>query len=101
MDKLKKWYSEHKDEPLFKAKLLVVFLVILAICVQIYANYRDKEETLQTETSAVEMTAEEPEEDIVLIFWENSRAHFIAFIGVTAALAFVKYKNRRKIKESG
>lgn len=101
MNKLKKWYSEHKDEPLFKGKLLVVFLVILAICVQIYADYRDKKETLQTETSAVEVTAEETEEDIVLTFWENSRAHFIAFIGVTAALAFVKYRNRRKIRESG
>lgn len=101
MNKLKKWYGEHKDEPLFKGKLLVVFLVILAIGVQIYADYRDKKETLQTETSAATLTAEETEEDIVLTFWENSRAHFVAFIGVTAALAFVKYKNRRKIKESG
>ncbi len=101
MNKLRKWYGENKDKPLFKAKLLVVFLVILAIGVQIYADYRDKKETLQTETSAVEVTVEETEEDIVLIFWENSRAHFIAFIGVTAALAFAKYKNRRKIKESG
>lgn len=101
MNKLKKWYSENKDKPLFKAKLLLVILIVLAIGVQIFADYRDKRELAQAETSAVEIIAEETEEDVILIFWENSRAHFIAFIGVVCALAAVQFKKRRKLRESG
>ncbi len=102
MNKLKKWYSENKDKPLFKAKLLLVVLIILAIGVQIYANYRDEKEFQNTETSVTETAAEEADEqDALLTFWNNSKAHVVAFLGVTAALAVVKQRQKQKIKESG
>lgn len=102
MNKLKKWYSENKDKPLFKAKLLLVVLIILAIGVQIYANYRDEKDFRNTETSVTETAAEEADEqDALLTFWNNSKAHVVAFLGVTAALAVVKQRQKQKIKESG
>lgn len=102
MNKLKKWYSENKDKPLFKAKLLLVVLIILAIGVQIYANYRDEKDFQNTETSVTETAAEETDEqDALLTFWNNSKAHVVAFLGVTAARAVVKQRQKQKIKESG
>lgn len=102
MNKLKKWYSENKDKPLFKAKLLLVVLIILSIGVQIYANYRDEKELPNAETSVTETVTEETgEQDALLTFGNNSRAHIVAFLGVTAALAVVKHRQKQKIKESG
>ncbi len=60
MNKLKKWYSEHKDKPLFKAKLLLVVLIILSISVSIFNNYRDEKEAANEETER---------EDVLLDFW--------------------------------
>jgi len=91
MNKLKKWYTEHKDKPLFKAKLLLVVLIILSIGVSIFKNYRDEKEAANEETSVTETVMEETEsEDILLDFWENSKVHFIVFMGLAAALAVVK-----------
>ncbi len=103
MNSLKKWYSENKDKPRFKAKLLLVFLILFAVIVQFYCNAKEKNDTPEINESAViSEEAEEPEkEDLVLEVFENSKAHIIAFLGVTAALAVVKYKQQQKIKESG
>ncbi len=102
MNKLKKWYSEHKDKPLFKAKLLLVVLIILSIGVSIFNNYRDEKEAANEETSVTETVTEETEkEDFLLDFWENSKVHFIVFIGLAAALAVVKCRQKQKLKESG
>ncbi len=80
---------------------MLVVLIILSIGVQIYANYSDENEPPNTETSVTETVTEETgEQDALLIFWNNSRAHIVAFLGVTAALAVVKYRQRQKIKES-
>lgn len=102
MNDLKKWYSENKDKPLFKAKLLLAVLIILALGAQVYSNYRDERELNNTETSVTEeVTEETDEQDVLLVFWENSKAHIIAFLGVTAALVVVKQRQKQKIKESG
>lgn len=103
MNKLKKWYSENKDKPLFKAKLLLAFLILFAVIVQIYYSVTEKNDTPEiNESTVISEEAEEPEkEDLVLEVFENSKAHIVAFLGVTAALAFVKYKQKQKIKESG
>ncbi len=102
MNKLKKWYTEHKDKPLFKAKLLLVVLIILSIGVSIFNNYRDEKEAANEETSVTETVTEETEkEDFLLDFWENSKVHFIVFIGLAAALAVVKCRQKQKLKESG
>ncbi len=102
MNKLKKWYTEHKDKPLFKAKLLLVVLIILSIGVSIFNNYRDEKEAANEETSVTETVTEETEsEDILLDFWENSKVHFIVFMGLAAALAVVKCRQKQKLKESG
>lgn len=102
MNKLKKWYTEHKDKPLFKAKLLLVVLIILSIGVSIFNNYRDEKEAANKETSVTETVTEETEkEDFLLDFWENSKVHFIVFMGLAAALAVVKCRQKQKLKESG
>ncbi len=102
MNKLKKWYSEHKDKPLFKAKLLLVVLIILSIGISIFNNYRDEKESANEETSVTETVTEETEkEDFLLYFWENSKVHFIVFMGLAAALAVVKCRQKQKLKESG
>ncbi len=102
MNKLKKWYTEHKDKPLFKAKLLLVVLIILSIGVSIFNNYRDEKEAANEETSVTETVTEETEkEDFLLDFWENSKVHFIVFMGLAAALAVVKCRQKQKLKESG
>ena len=102
MNKLKKWYTEHKDKPLFKAKLLLVVLIILSIGVSIFNNYRDEKEAANEETSVTETVTEETEkEDFLLDFWENSKVHFIVFMGLAAALAVVQCRQKQKLKESG
>lgn len=102
MNNFKKWYSENKDKPLFKAKLLLAVLIILALGAQVYSNYRDERELKNTETSVTEeVTEEADEQDILLVFWENSKAHIAAFLGVSAALVVVKQRQKQKIKESG
>ncbi len=102
MNKLKKWYTEHKDKPLFKAKLLLVVLIILSIGVSIFNNYRDEKEAANEETSVTETVTEETEkEDVLMDFWENSKVHFIVFMGLAAALAVVKCRQKQKLKESG
>lgn len=102
MNKLKKWYTEHKDKPLFKAKLLLVVLIILSIGVSIFNNYRNEKEAANEETSVTETVTEETEkEDFLLDFWENSKVHFIVFVGLAAVLAVVKCRQKQKLKESG
>lgn len=102
MNKLKKWYTEHKDKPLFKAKLLLVVLIILSIGVSIFNNYLDEKRAIDEETSVTETVTEETEkEDFLLDFWENSKVHFIVFMGLAAALAVVKCRQKQKLKESG
>lgn len=99
MNKLKKWYNENKDKPLFKAKLLAVFLVFVMIIVQIYADFRDKRENAENNTVAEEVIAEEEENSLAEIA-ENSKGHVVVFIGLTATLAAVKQKKKQKLKES-
>lgn len=103
MNKLKKWYSENKDKPLFKAKLLLAFLILFAVIVQTYYTVTEKNDTPETsESTVISEEAEEPEkEDLVLEIFNNSKAHIVAFLGVTAVLVVVKHKQKQKIKESG
>ena len=102
MNKLKKWYNKNKDVPLFKAKLLAVFMVLLAIAVEIYSDFRDRNETVEINenTAITEETAEPEKEDLVLSVYKNSKAHIIVFFGLTAVLIVVKSKQKQKLKES-
>lgn len=105
MNNFKKWYTENKDKPLFKAKLLLAALILLAVALQLYNNLTEENDTPEiNESIAVTEETDEPEKeekDVLLVFWENSRAHIAAFLVVTAALAVVKCRQKQKIRESG
>lgn len=101
MNKIREWYNANKDVPLFKGKLLLVFLIILAIAVNYFCNDRETHETpTEAETSAAETAAEETDRDLLLVFFDNSKAHFVVFFGLTATLAVVKKKKEQKLRES-
>lgn len=102
MNKLKKWYNKNKDVPLFKAKLLTVMMVLLAIAVKVYSDFRDRNEVteINENTAITEEIAETEKENLVFTIYKNSKAHIVVFFSLTAALAVVKYKHTQKIKES-
>ncbi len=108
MNKIKKWYCENKDKPLFKAKLLLVAMIILAVAVQIFTTEQDnrKADRAQSETSVTEEAAEaetaeeETEESFIMVFYKNSRAHIVVLAGLSAALAAVQIRKKHKLKES-
>ena len=102
MNKLKKWYSENKDKPLFKAKLLAVFLVFVMIVVQIYAEYRDRRENVLSETTVTSEaeTEDEDKENALAVIFDNSKGHIIALSALSIALIAVQQKKKHKLKES-
>lgn len=60
MKKIKKWISEHKSEPTFKHVTLIFVLILIAIAVQIFNNFRDSwDEKPVTSETVVEETEEE------------------------------------------
>lgn len=102
MNRVRNWYNANKDVPLFKAKLLLVFLIILAIAVNYFCNVRDRQETaeMNEETSVTETVTEETDKDFLAVFIDNSKAHLTVFLGLSAALAAVKHRDKQKLKES-
>ena len=99
MNKIKKWISEHKSEPTFKHVTLIFVLILIAIAVQIFNNFRDSwdEKPVTTET-VVEET--EDEKNTVAEIIDNSKGHIIMLCITGTALAAVQYKKKHKIKES-
>lgn len=97
---LSEFNEAQKKKPNYKAKVLIVVLVILAFGAQIYDNYRTEKENETAKTAAMEEAAEEDENrGLSEILYEN-KTHIILFLGLTAALAVVKYRETQKLKES-
>mgnify|MGYP000687993818 CR=1 FL=1 len=101
MNRIKKWVCEHKDNPTFKHTVIIVVLIIIAIGVQIFDNFRTKWENADAEIPA-EVTMEEAEEkeNAVIEILDNSKAHIILLVITGTALAVVQYKKEHKIRES-
>lgn len=99
LHRLSEFNEAQKKKPNYKAKVLIVVLVILAFGVQIYDNYRTEKENETAQTSAAEEAKEDEHTGISEILYEN-KAHIILFLGLTAALAVVKYRETQKLKES-
>lgn len=94
------FWGKHKNERFFKAKILIAVLVIAIFAVRAFdiGNSRETETETAAETEGSEETEEEPV-TIEKILYDN-KAHIIIFVGLTAALAVVKLKQKHKIKES-
>ena len=77
-------------------------MILLAIAVQIYTDFRDKSETadINENITVTEETAEPEKEDLILTVYENSKAHILVFLGLAAILMIVKGKQKQKLKES-
>lgn len=101
VNKIRKWVSEHKNEPAFKYTVIIVVLIFLAIAVQIYDNIRTEWENAEAaETAALEEIPEEETENAAAEFLDNSRAHIIMLVSLSAAIAYIEHRKTLKLKES-
>ena len=95
MVRIKEFVSKNKKEQWFKNTVIIVVLLIAAIAADRWRKWEDSKELPQTE-----IAEEAPEEDVLQTVWDDNKAHFIAFGGLSVTLFIVKCKNEAKLKES-
>lgn len=93
--KIKEFVRKNKKEQWFKNTVIIVVLLIAAIAADRWRKWEDSKELPQTE-----IAEEAPEEDVLQTVWDDNKAHFIAFGGLSVTLFIVKCKNEAKLKES-
>jgi len=98
MVKIKEFVRKNKREQWFKNTVIIVVLLIAAIAADRWRKWDDNKELPQTE-----IVEEAPEEkpDVLQEIWDDNKAHFIAFGGLSVTLFIVKCRNEARLKESG
>lgn len=97
--KIKEFIGRYKGEQWFKYTVIIIALLIAAAAASEWRKWQDSRELLNTEIS--EEASENDEPDIIEKIWDDSKAHFIIFGGLTVSLFIVKYRNAVKLEESG
>lgn len=95
MVKIKEFVKKNKKEQWFKNTVIIVVLLIAAIAADRWRKWEDSKELPQTE-----IVEEAPEEDVLQTVWDDNKAHFIAFGGLSITLFIVKCRNEARLKES-
>lgn len=99
--KIKKFIGRYKGEQWFKYTVIIIALLIAAAAASEWRKWQDSRE-LPPQTEIVEEVPDEKEEpDIIQKTWDDSKAHFIVFGGLTVSLFIVKCRNAVKLEESG
>lgn len=84
---------------MFKYTVIIIALLIAAAAASEWRKWQDSRELPNTEIS--EEVPENDEPDIIEKIWDDSKAHFIVFGGLTVSLCIVKCRNAVKLEESG
>lgn len=96
--KIKEFIDRYKGEQWFKYTVIIIALLIAAAASE-WRKWQDSKELPNTEIS--EEAPENDEPDIIEKIWDDSKAHFIVFGGLTVSLFIVKCRNAVKLEESG
>mgnify|MGYP004646609135 FL=1 len=97
--KIKEFISRYKGEQWFKYTVIIIALLIAAVAASEWRKWQDSRELPPTEIA--EEAPENDEPDIIEKIWDDSKAHFIVFGGLTVLLFIVKCRNAVKLEESG
>lgn len=97
--KIKEFIGRYKGEQWFKYTVIIIALLIAAATASEWRKWQDSRELPDTEIS--EEAPENGEPDIIEKIWDDSKAHFIVFGGLTITLFIVKCRNAVKLEESG
>ena len=97
--KIKEFIGRYKGEQWFKYTVIIIALLIAAATASEWSKWQDSRELPNTEIS--EEAPENGEPDIIEKIWDDSKAHFIVFGGLTVSLFIVKCRNAVKLEESG
>lgn len=97
--KIKEIIGKYKGEQWFKYTVIIIALLIAAATASEWRKWQDSNELPDTEIS--EEAPENGEPDIIEKIWDDSKAHFIVFGGLTITLFIVKCRNAVKLEESG
>ena len=97
--KIKEIIGKYKGEQWFKYTVIIIALLIAAATASEWRKWQDSNELPDTEIS--EEAPENGEPDIIEKIWDDSKAHFIVFGGLTVSLLIVKCRNAVKLEESG
>lgn len=97
--KIKEFIGRYKSEQWFKYTVIIIALLIAAAAASEWRKWQDSREFPNTEIS--EEAPENEESDIIEKIWDDSKAHFIVFGGLTVSLFIVKCRNAVKLEESG
>lgn len=98
MVKIKEFVRKNKREHWFKNTVIIVVLLIAAIAADRWRKWEDSKELPQTEIA--EEAPEKEEHDVLREIWDDNKAHFIAFGGLSITLFIVKCRNEARLKES-
>ena len=99
--RIKDFVKAHKDEQGFRYTVIIVVLIIAAIAASEWRKWQDNKELPPTTEIVEKVPDEEEEPDIIQKIWDDSKAHFIVFGGLTVSLFIVKCRNAVKFEESG
>ena len=80
-------------------KTVIIIALLIAAVASEWRKWQDSRELPNTEIS--EKAPENDEPDIIEKIWDDSKAHFIVFGGLTVSLFIVKRRNAVKLEESG
>lgn len=97
--KIKEFIGRYKSEQWFKYTVIIIALLIAAVAAFEWRKWQDSRDLPNTEIS--EEAPENGEPDIIEKIWDDSKAHFIVFGGLTVSLFIVKCRNAVKLEESG
>ncbi len=97
--KIKEFIGRYKGEQWLKYTVIIIALLIAAAAASEWRKWQDSRELPNTEISEEALENDEP--DIIEKIWDDSKAHFIVFGGLTVSLFIVKYRNAVKLEESG
>ena len=97
--RIKDFVKAHKGEQWFKYTVIIIALLIAAAAASEWRKWQDSRELPNAEIS--EDAPENDEPDIIEKIWDDSKAHFIVFGGLTVSLFIVKCRNSVKLEESG
>lgn len=96
--KIKEFIGRYKGEQWFKYTVIIIALLIAAAASE-WRKWQESKELPNTGIS--EEAPENGEPDIIEKIWDDSKAHFIVFGGLTVSLFIVKCRNAVKLEESG
>lgn len=96
--RIKEFVSKNKKEQWFKNTVIIIVLLIAAVAADRWRRWEDSKELPQTEIA--EEAPKKDNHDILQEIWDDNKAHFIAFGGLSVTLFIVRCRNEVRLKES-